>query len=98
LAIGRTLNDAALDGNYAATLKSRADHTDRVLASQDCVITVYTIDFVVIISARKRRLWSNRRTAAAGIMAMVDPLSGCPVGMNQAFRVTAFEGPLAASG
>ena len=25
-----TLDDAAIDGNYAATLKSRADHTDRV--------------------------------------------------------------------
>ncbi|MFX5789458.1 hypothetical protein ABTE25_20400, partial [Acinetobacter baumannii] len=35
---GRTLDDAAPDGNYAATLKSRADHTDRVMASQDCVI------------------------------------------------------------
>jgi hypothetical protein len=56
LAIDRTLNDAALDGNYAATLKSRADHTDRVLASQDCVITVYDVDFVVIISVQKRRL------------------------------------------
>jgi hypothetical protein len=64
LAIGRTLNDAALDGNYAATLKSRADHTERVLASQDYVITVYIVDFVVIIGVRRRRLWSNRRTAA----------------------------------
>jgi hypothetical protein len=89
LAIGRTLNDAALDGNYAATLKSRADHTDRVLASQDCVITAYAVDFVVIISVKKHRLWSNHRTAAAGIMAMlVAALGAAWLGCRQAFRVT----------
>jgi hypothetical protein len=93
LAIDRTLNDAALDGNYAATLKSRADHTDRVLASQDCVITVYTIDFIVIISVQKHRLWSNRRTAAAGIMAMLDPPSRRPVGMIQSIPRRGFRGP-----
>ena len=94
-AIGRTLNDAALDGNYAATLKSRAEHTDRVLASQDCVITVYTIDFVVIISVQERRLFSNRRTAAAGIMAMrVAALGAAWLGCWQALRVTVFAGPL----
>lgn len=62
-----TLNDAAVDGNYAATLKSRADHTDRVLASQDCVITVYIIDFTWVIRTKSPRLWSSRRTAAAGM-------------------------------
>src|SRR5262249_34567640 len=66
-----TLNDAAVDGNYAATLKSRAEHTDRVLASQDCVITVYIIDFTGIIRARACRLWSGRRTAAAGITGLL---------------------------
>jgi hypothetical protein len=52
--VGLTLNDAAVDGNYAATLKSRAEHTDRVLASQDCVITVYIIDFTGIIGTTAR--------------------------------------------
>jgi hypothetical protein len=28
------------------TLKSRADHTDRVQSSQDCVMSKYSIDFV----------------------------------------------------
>lgn len=66
-----TLNDAALDGNYAATLKSRADHTDRALASQDCVTTLYVFDFTGIIATGAARLWSNHRTAAAGSMAML---------------------------
>jgi hypothetical protein len=37
--MARTLNDAAVDGNYAVTLKSRADHTYRVESSQDCAVT-----------------------------------------------------------
>src|SRR3977135_2978939 len=31
------------------TLKSRADHTDRIRSSQDCVVTSYIYDFVKFI-------------------------------------------------
>ena len=76
-------------------VKSRADHTDRVLASQDCVITVYIIDFTVIISVQRRRLWSNRRTAAAGIMAVrVAALRAAWLGCCPVLRAAVFGGPL----